>query len=113
MGIFSKFARLIASLNELRRISHKLDEVVVGIDNHSRLTNDKSEALIEGVTYLAARINLLIDRIEHLAELQQAQLILQREEVDAIDEVLLSIRPRGPAYSTAHDPAAKLDMNRG
>jgi hypothetical protein len=113
MGIISKFARLIGNWNELGRMSHKLDEVVAGMDNQSRLINEKSEALVDGVTYLASRLNVLIDRIEHVAELQQAQLILQREGVDALDEVIVSLKPRASTYPTLREPAAKLDGGGG
>lgn len=95
MGIVGKFRRLIGNWNELGRISQKLDEVTAGIDNQSKMVNEKFEALIDGMRYLAERIN-------HLAELQRAQLILQREEIDAIDElgVAMTRRPAGgPAAS--------------
>jgi hypothetical protein len=128
MGIIRKFARLIGSWNELGVISHKLDAVVAGIDNHARLTNDKSAALIaaaehqsvlldqklnqlvEGFDNLAQSINSLLGGLlsatgthltateamsARLAELQQAQLILQREMADALDEFIATAKAPG------------------
>jgi tetratricopeptide (TPR) repeat protein len=70
-------------LNEL--VQHKLDEVVVGLDNQSRLFHDKLEKVVAGVDNQARLLN---DKLSILIDLQKAQ-------IAAIDDLTAALAEPG------------------
>lgn len=67
------------AVNALRRLVHNSDRLVSIDDRLARL-----EAIDEGI---ASMSHELCRRLERLAELQQAQLVLQRDVVEAIERL--------------------------
>jgi hypothetical protein len=61
----------------IRNTHERLDAIVQGIDNQSKLLDSRLAALVQG--------------IEAITELQKAQLVMQREQAEALDRVAASI----------------------
>jgi hypothetical protein len=107
---------LVAFARGLVRHWNDVGRVAVGIDNQSRLLNDKFEALLLGFDNQAQMLNSKLSQIETAAgeqltliqtlgatitDLQKAQLIMQREVADAIDEMtaLIKVSMEEPAVA--------------
>ena len=82
--------------NQSRLLNDKLREVIAGLDNQSRLLNDKLEELIEGTVNQSRLLN---DKLMGIVHRQDALMELQKAEIAAIRE-LLKDRGSGSDLST-------------
>jgi hypothetical protein len=99
------------------RTVHLLDATVQGIDNQSRLLNEKLEQLIEGMN---SQSRLLNDKLMAMIDRQNAQIELHKAEISAIRAILTGDRggidlstiqiPPVPAATTLETALAHLPL---
>jgi hypothetical protein len=95
----ARFSALIQAFdNQSQMLHEKMSALVQALDNQSDLLNDKLSALSQGLDNQSELINHKLDSCATL-ELQQAQLVMQRDAVDAIHELARSIRQAKPVQS--------------
>jgi ABC-type transporter Mla subunit MlaD len=106
-GNFS--ALLQAHDNQSKMLNEKLSALVQALDNQSDLLSEKLSALAQGIDNQSELLNRKLDDIRFKSatsvELQQAELVMQRDVMDAMHEAMRSIK--GPKSAQARANQAR------
>jgi len=90
-------------------LNEKLSALVQALDNQSDLLSEKLSALAQGIDNQSELLNRKLDDIRFKSatsvELQQAELVMQRDVMDAMHEAMRSIK--GPKSAQARANQAR------
>jgi hypothetical protein len=90
-----------------KMLNERLSALVQALDNQSNLLNEKLSALAQGIDNQSDLLNRKLDDIRFKSatsvELQQAELVMQRDVTDALHELMRSIKGAKSVQAPAAD----------
>jgi methyl-accepting chemotaxis protein len=110
--------------NQSELINRGTAQAVAGITNQSELLHQKLSETVDGIQDISGRINTLVQTVEQLVsridslfvsrmdsllELQKAEIVMQRDQAEAIDELAKVLHGALPSSNAGPSPARQQE----